>query len=143
MKYVGILNSNEVKGNIFPFETGIKLGFRFGGCSKKAMREAAERERLAREKAEKERLAREQADKQSEFEKYAGVVLVDSTFETGKSDVEATPEVKAAIAGIKRFLEENPNISLEVVGQTEPIATNDTEEGRAKNRRVEMKVANH
>lgn len=68
---------------------------------------------------------------------------------TGHADSRGTPEANARFSReraeyIRDFLIENgvtiSQIVTEAKGDTEPLASNDTEEGRSKNRRVEIKI---
>ncbi len=134
-------------------------------------REAAERERLAREEAERNRKKIEivlqgvhfnhksiepifnanATEVLGDLKKYMDENPSKRIVLTGHTDSTGTPEnnmvwgQKRADAYKTALVKKgfNPDQIITVSkGQNEPIASNDTEEGRAKNRRVEMEMVN-
>lgn len=105
----------------------------------------AEMERLAREKEEQERLAREKAEKEAELAKAQEVVAwlnknIRVNFALGKADVVSTPEVEENIDFIVKFLRNNPDRILVVVGHTCDLGKPDKNVDLSKRRAEAMKA---
>lgn len=108
----------------------------------------AEMARIAAEKAEQERLAAEKAEaerKATELEKAQEVVAwlnknIRVNFALGKADVVSTPEVEKNIDFIIKFLRNNPDRILVVVGHTCDLGKPEKNVDLSKRRAEAMKA---
>lgn len=165
--YRGVVSSDLVnKAHLMA--VGLKVGLSFGypkvdSSAIIAEREAMERARLAEEKrindsiaaaqAEMERLAREEQErlareeeerKAAELAKAEEVVAwlnknIRVNFALGKADVVSTPEVEENIDFIIRFLRNNPDRILVVVGHTCDLGKPEMNVNLSKRRAEAMK----
>ena len=73
--------------------------------------------------------------------KYKGFEVVGHTDNTGPDALNYRLSSRRAVS-VEQYLEKQTKVDVKAQGkgETEPIATNDTPEGRTKNRRVEITI---